>query len=151
MTGRVRAVFVDTSVVCNLLGIPGKSRSRERISREYERLLLQGVRMVLPVSAVIETGDHIAHITTPNVEIYSYAVKFAELLQRIVDGSMPWRAHEFARGRDTLARILRGVHDEPMQHFLKRKVGVVRTIHPGGARDLLRGAEVAHHYCRDLV
>ena len=64
----IRAVFVDTSVVCNLLAIPGRCQARKRIQSEFQRLVDRDVRMVLPIAAIIETGNHIAHIKLPNAE-----------------------------------------------------------------------------------
>ena len=54
--------LIDTSILCELLGIPSKSSPAEskKIKAEFERLTNDDVWFILPLAAVIETGNHIA-------------------------------------------------------------------------------------------
>lgn len=57
----MRAVtFLDTSVLCELVEVPGKCQRRDEVREEYARRVAEGEQFVLPITAVIETGNHIA-------------------------------------------------------------------------------------------
>jgi len=55
-------VFVDTSVLCCLLNVPWKNQDRDAVVAEYQQRRKSGDEFVLPVSTVIETGNHIEQI-----------------------------------------------------------------------------------------
>ena len=56
-----RAIFIDTSVLSNLLRIPGKNQDMEKAQQDFVALQEDNsVQFVLPVTTVIETGNHIA-------------------------------------------------------------------------------------------
>ena len=50
-----RVEFVDTSVLCNLLDVPGKNQDRKNVLRALEER--RACDLILPVTAVIETGQ----------------------------------------------------------------------------------------------
>lgn len=52
--------FVDTSVLCEILGVPGKNQRHEAVRAEFASREQAGVKFVIPITAVIETGNHIA-------------------------------------------------------------------------------------------
>lgn len=76
--------FVDTSVLVELLNIPQKSKNHEAIKAEYEELTKNKDIFILPVAVLIETGNHIAHISDGNVR-RNIAIKFAEFLKKAVN------------------------------------------------------------------
>lgn len=81
--------FIDTSVLCELLQVPGKS-SPERSSRlkeEMDRRFQEGERFVLPVTTVIETGNHIAQCEGDRFRV---ATRLALLLRMAIEGESPW-------------------------------------------------------------
>lgn len=55
-------VFLDSSVLFNLLDVPGKNSDREAITARFRRLARDGATFVFPVTAVIETGNVIAQL-----------------------------------------------------------------------------------------
>jgi predicted nucleic acid-binding protein len=54
--------FIDTSIMANLLKIPHKSQNHDKIKREFIKAINTGDTLILPISTIIETGNHIAHI-----------------------------------------------------------------------------------------
>lgn len=55
--------IVDTSVLCNILPVPGMDQQRNQVMRDLERYLRDDAHLLLPVAVVLETGRHIAHLS----------------------------------------------------------------------------------------
>jgi hypothetical protein len=53
--------FIDTSVLCEILQVPGRSQRHAAVMAEFARRAGAGEQFVIPITAVIETGNHIAH------------------------------------------------------------------------------------------
>jgi len=75
--------FVDTSVLCELLDVPGRASCPEETRCELRRRLEAGDRFVLPVTAVIETGNHIANVKTGDRR--AAAERFVRLVRDAID------------------------------------------------------------------
>ena len=84
-------VFVDTSVLCNLLRVPGKDSDHQRITTDLLKKR-QSSDLVLPVTAIIETGNHIAQLANGHSR-RTCAEKFAGVLQMVISGAAPWVLH----------------------------------------------------------
>ena len=69
--------FVDTSVLVELLDIPNMNTHHHEINAEYKRLAGNGDAFVLPVSVLVETGNHIAHSPSKRYEL---STRFKELI-----------------------------------------------------------------------
>lgn len=82
-------VFIDTSVLCNLLDIPRKNESRQMVIQEFKKFISMNAKMILPIATIIETGNHIAHIG-PSYERERCAEKFANYLKNTAEGKAPW-------------------------------------------------------------
>ena len=54
--------FIDTSIIMNLLEIPEKCQDMEIVKNEFNKAIETGDTLILPVSTIIESGNHIAHI-----------------------------------------------------------------------------------------
>lgn len=93
MTGKV--AIVDTSILCCWLNVPGRATAgsppdvwdNERATREIDAALAEGFQLVMPVTSVIETGNHISHATT---ERFEKATEFVTFLNRASVGTEPW-------------------------------------------------------------
>ncbi len=85
--------LIDTSVLCELLRVPGKSdvmRSRE-LRSEMDRRVAAGERLVIPITTIIETGNHIAQCSGQR---YGLARGLIKLLQTAASEESPWRVLE---------------------------------------------------------
>ncbi|GAB3961219.1 hypothetical protein [Streptomyces sparsus] len=89
-----RVEFVDTSILCNLLEVPGKCQDRESVVQELRRTRqARDCDLLLPVTAVIETGNHIAQLAD-GYQRRTTAERFTEVLRMMVAGKAPWALNE---------------------------------------------------------
>ena len=58
----MRATFIDTSILLELLRVPGKSQQPDAIRDELKDRVGAGESLLLPTAAIIETGNHIAQV-----------------------------------------------------------------------------------------
>lgn len=80
--------FVDTSVLCNLLAVPHMDQDRKSVLAELIARR-KSHDLILPVTAVIETGNHIAQIADGRLR-RSCAERFSEVLRMVVERKAPW-------------------------------------------------------------
>ncbi len=73
--------FIDTTVLAELLNIPGLSTQHEKIKAEYLQLDHNEDIFVLPVATLVETGNHIAHIPDGNLRYGITAVNLRGVCQ----------------------------------------------------------------------
>ena len=97
--------MVDTSVLCELLQVPGKSDPARgaNVRAEVDRRWQSGERFVIPVTAVIETGNHIAQTHRHDV-----AGRFVRLLRMAISEESHWRVLQTRMGTDFLAALCAG-------------------------------------------
>lgn len=81
--------FIDTSVLCNLLRLPGKSQNETEVREDYRRRGEQGDTFVLPMAAVIETGNHIEQLPDGDAR-RRCANGLTDLLRLVSKGTEPW-------------------------------------------------------------
>jgi hypothetical protein len=85
--------FIDTNVLCELVGVPGKSDKRTAIGREANERLEAGDRFVLPVTAIIETGNHICNAKGDELPRRQAAERFVRILREAANDVSPWAIH----------------------------------------------------------
>lgn len=83
--------FIDTTVMTALLKIPHHNSDEryEETKEEYELLEQNGDVFVLPVAVLVETGNHIAHISDGNMR-REIAVKFVALVRGAIKSENNW-------------------------------------------------------------
>ena len=118
-----RVHFVDTSVLVELLNIPGFRNQHEEVNAEYLRLDRAGDTFVLPVAVLIETGNHIAHVEDGRMR-WKTANTFKALVERALDGTKNWNVMPEIRS-DVLKTILEQI---PLQAKQKTGFGDVSII-----------------------
>ena len=84
--------FIDTSVMANMLEIPGKCSDAEEVQDEFKQVIKAKEVLILPIATIIETGNHIAHIADGNTR-RSIAGKFGEYLRKTAEGEAPWQLY----------------------------------------------------------
>lgn len=99
--------FVDTSVLLELLAVPGKSQQPERIRERLGDLIAEGAQLVLPIAAVIETGNHITQLRD-GTSRRSCAERFVALLRLTAAERLPWVLHTVAWDERMLAKLCDG-------------------------------------------
>lgn len=102
-----RVVFIDTSILCNLVPVPGRDQDSDRVRAELRTRAARDEQFVLPITAVIETGNFIAQIRDGRTRC-SAAERMAGILRLICEGKAPWVLHDVAWNREFLERFLKG-------------------------------------------
>lgn len=83
-------IFVDTSVMVNLLNVPRRNEHHLEAINEYDRLTkLENAVFILPVATMVETGNHIAHISDGNSR-FLIGQKFANLIKSAISMEECW-------------------------------------------------------------
>src|SRR5437868_8227625 len=101
-----RVEFVDTSILCNLLDVPGKNQNYAAVVQELTERN-RDCDLILPVTTIIETGNHIAQLADGRLRRI-YADKLSELLRLVIEGRAPWVLHKVEWGADFLRILLDG-------------------------------------------
>jgi hypothetical protein len=55
-------VILDTSVLLNVLRVPGKNQQQEDVLRGFVELQARGATLLVPLAAIVETGNHIGQL-----------------------------------------------------------------------------------------
>jgi hypothetical protein len=98
--------FIDTSVLCNLLDVPGRNQDREELQAEFRALVEGGrTRFVIPVTTVIETGNHIANAEGDR---RGAAERLERFLEMAANDDPPWQLHAVTWDADFLASLRAG-------------------------------------------
>jgi hypothetical protein len=88
-----RVEFVDTSILVEILNIPGMNSRRRQVLADFDRRRKDSaISLILPTAAVIETGNHIHHIGDGRAR-RRCAEAFAGTLRLTMDDQAPWTLH----------------------------------------------------------
>lgn len=100
--------FVDTSVLCNFLDVPGKNQDRDEVRKSMREKVDGGVQLIIPISAVVEAGNHITQLRDGAAR-RACAERFATTLRAIAAGELPWVLHQVAWDEQFLVKLCDGV------------------------------------------
>lgn len=82
--------ILDTSVLLNILNIPNRNANHEEVFKEFKDLAeSKNEALILPLASIIETGNHIAHISDGNIR-REKAELFATYIKKTSNGEAPW-------------------------------------------------------------
>ena len=84
-----RIQIVDTTVFCNILGVPNRRQHQKRALEELEEYRANGDTLLLPMAVVYETGNHIAHHGTGG-ERRGVAERFSDQVSKALSGHSPF-------------------------------------------------------------
>lgn len=117
-------VFLDTSVLLNLLDIPRKNSHRAEAVTEFKRLARDvSVVLIIPVTAIIETGNHIAQLADGALR-RERAALLCQWLRQAIDGTSPWGLSRAEWDDATLGRLIDGHAQLPaLPELASQKVG----------------------------
>jgi hypothetical protein len=115
--------FVDTSVLCELLSVPGKSSPAKsaEVLEEFDVRWRLGERFVIPVTVIIETGNHIAQADGDRVRA---AERLVGLLREAMSDEGHWIVLESRWSAEFLASLCDGDSTGlSLPHLAAAKVG----------------------------
>lgn len=55
-------VLVDTTIFLNVLDVPGFNQDREAVFGQLAERLDARQELLLPIAAILETGNHVGHL-----------------------------------------------------------------------------------------
>lgn len=121
MTG-LEVLFIDTSILCNLLAVPGRSDRAEEVQEQFKKYIEEGKRFVLPITAIIETGNLIQQCRDGR---RAAAERFAAALKRAVKENPPWVIHRMKWDQQFISALIDGDSTGMglVDHFDKRLLG----------------------------
>lgn len=112
-------VFIDTSVLCNFLRIPGKAQQQDTVSEDHQRRSEAGDTFVLPMATVIETGNHIEQLPESlGSERRRCAENLTKILRLVAQGTEPWVLVETEWNSDLLKQFCDGGEGESTPAFV---------------------------------
>ncbi|MCK9249345.1 MAG: hypothetical protein M0P31_10290 [Solirubrobacteraceae bacterium] len=105
-------VFIDTSVLLEVLAVPGKSQQHEAITDELRQRVKDRQGLVLPTAAVIETGNHIAQLHDGGQRRH-HADRLSRIIRATAVGEAPWVMHGARWDAELLTRLCDGARGCP--------------------------------------
>lgn len=84
--------FIDTSIVMNLLEIPQRCQDAKKIKEEFNKVIRDNETLILPMPTIIESGNHISHISDGNIR-RDRAIKFQTFLRKTALQEAPWKLY----------------------------------------------------------
>ncbi len=109
-------ILIDTSILLNILDVPGYNQDKEAVQQQYEQHVQNGDQLLLPMATVVETGSHVADI--PNgYHRRAWGQIFVNLVKQTHRGEAPWSPIAFPK----LDSIVQWLDDFP--EFAGRKIG----------------------------
>jgi hypothetical protein len=106
-------VLIDTSVFCNIIPVPGLDQDRNEVMKELTRNIEENATLLLPMATILETGNHIAHLTGGQVR-RKVAGWFCVEVKKALEGKSPWTPTSFWE-QDELFHWLREFPDHAMR------------------------------------
>ena len=84
-------VIVDTTILLNFLNVPGRNEKREAVLTEFEQCTEEGAILLVPLGAILETGNHIARLRSGD-QRWKYAKAFRDKIvnKALEDNEPPW-------------------------------------------------------------
>lgn len=86
--------LVDTSVLCEILKVPGKHQDHQQHLAELQRRTGRGETLLLPMATNLETGNHIGQMRQGGLR-FTTAERFVKLVQQAIDGQIPFTPTPF--------------------------------------------------------
>ncbi|GAA1900443.1 hypothetical protein [Lapillicoccus jejuensis] len=97
--------LIDTSVFLEILDVPGKASRHQQIADEFIARYKDGHRFVLPLTTIIETGNHVAQC---GGDRRGAARRFTTALRQAQETQPPWIIRDVQWDKARLDYLLTG-------------------------------------------
>lgn len=87
-------VIVDTSVLLNIIDVPDRNQHKAKVLDRLERLIDHGDHLFIPMAAIVEVGNHIAHVTK-GAQRRQAAERFVKEVFNALNDEAPWKPINF--------------------------------------------------------
>lgn len=96
--------FIDTSIIMNLLEVPNMCADAKDVKEEFKAAVEAKETMILPMSTIIESGNHIAHIVDGTVR-RTKALEFQTFLRKTAKDEAPWKLYGLEMKKEDLLAL----------------------------------------------
>lgn len=104
--------FIDTSVLLEILEVPNRCDDSKKYQTEFaEFALKKQATIIMPISVLIETGNHINHIKNNPTAKKNSVDKFISILDLFVNDTSPWSFYGYDFGSEDVTRIVNDYND----------------------------------------
>lgn len=83
-------VLLDTSVLMNVLDVPGFNQHRTDVLAQFYDYVNDGAHLFIPMAAVFEAGNHIAQLAHGGLRRQT-ARRFAQAVRDALNDAAPWK------------------------------------------------------------
>lgn len=94
-------VIVDTSVLLNILDVPGRNERWAEVLTELAKLIEAGDHLFIPMAAIVEVGNHIAQLGN-GAQRRSSAERFVAEVRKALSDEAPWKPINFPSSSEML-------------------------------------------------
>jgi hypothetical protein len=117
-------VLADTSVLLNVFDVPRRNDQRQTILDELARLIEAGDYLFIPMAAVFETGNHIAHAANGHARRQA-ATRFVAGVRAALRGEAPWKPVQLP-SNDNVLEWLEAFPDQAMQEISMGDLSIMK-------------------------
>ena len=99
--------FIDTSILLEILEVPDKCGNPDKFKKEFAEFAMQPhASVIIPISVLIETGNHINQIkSNPQVK-QTVIKKFLDILDLFIKSDNPWFFYGYDFTADDIERVI---------------------------------------------
>lgn len=94
-------VIVDTSVLLNILDVPGRNESRAEVLAELGKLIEASNHLFIPTAAIVEVGNLIAQLGN-GAQRRAAAERFIAEVRKALADDAPWKPINFPSNQEVL-------------------------------------------------
>ena len=94
-------VIVDTSVLLNIIDVPDRNQRKAEVLDRLATLIDNGDHLFIPMAAIVEVGNHIAHVDN-GAQRRAAAARFVKEVRSALADEAPWKPVNFPSNQDVL-------------------------------------------------
>lgn len=120
--------IIDTTILCNIVQIPGMCSEHAEVMQQLRQYVEQGVIFLLPVTTIMETGNHIAQ-NGDGQQRRQTAERFSKLVTDAINGNAPWTIPSPFLDTSDLAVYLQEYPDHAMRKIGLGDLSIIKEFH----------------------
>jgi len=93
--------IVDSSVLLNIIDVPDRNQHKDEVLRVLDNLIDAGEHLFIPMAAIVEVGNHIAHVKH-GAQRRAAAERFVKEVRSALADEAPWKPINFPSNQDVL-------------------------------------------------
>ena len=94
-------VIVDTSVLLNIIDVPGRNQHKAEVLDRLAALIEGNDHLFIPMAAIVEVGNHIAHVDN-GAQRRDVAARFVREVRSALADEAPWKPVNFPSNQEVL-------------------------------------------------